>query len=103
MESAIRNNTASLIFVHNHSSGNPEPSKSDKELTRDLVYVGGSMRIRVLDHIIIGNDRYFSFAGEGLIEQYELDFLNMKIRGVSEAKRRIYRAKLSTPELSWRP
>ncbi|MFC1897319.1 DNA repair protein RadC [Chloroflexota bacterium] len=94
---AIKHNTASLIFVHNHPSGNPEPSKSDKELTRDLVYAGSIMQIRVLDHIIIGNDRFFSFAGEGLIEEYELNFLNLKMRGVSEAKRRLYRAKLFTP------
>ncbi len=103
IESAIKNNAASLIFVHNHPSGSPEPSKSDKELTRDLVYAGGIMRIRVLDHVIIGNNKYFSFAGQGLIEEYELDFLNLKIKGVSEAKRRIYRAKLSPPELPWRP
>ncbi len=97
IESAIKNSAASLIFVHNHPSGSPEPSQSDKELTRDLVYAGSIMRIRVLDHIVIGSNRYFSFAGEGLIEQYELDFLNLKIRGVSEAKRRLYRAKLFTP------
>ncbi len=103
VESAIKNNATSLIFVHNHPSGNPEPSKSDKELTRDLVYAGSIIRIRVLDHIIIGNDRYSSFAGEGLIEEYELNFLNLKIKGVSEAKRRLYRAKLSTPELPWHP
>lgn len=103
MESAIKNNAVSMIFVHNHPSGNPEPSKSDKELTRDLVYAGGIMHLKVLDHIIIGNDRYFSFAGEGLIEQYELDFLNLKIRGVSEAKQRLYRANLSSPELPWHP
>ena len=94
IEGAIKYNAASLIFVHNHPSGNPEPSTSDKEVTKDLVYAGSIMRIRVLDHIIIGNNRYFSFAGEGLIEEYELDFLSLKIKGVSEAKRRIYRAKL---------
>jgi len=94
IESAIKYNAVALIFVHNHPSGNPEPSKSDKELTKDLVYAASIMRIKVLDHIIIGNDRYFSFAGEGLIEEYELDFLNLKIKGVSEAKRRLYRAKL---------
>jgi len=94
---AIKHNAVSLIFAHNHPSGNPEPSRSDKELTRDLVYAGSIMQIRVLDHIIIGNNRYFSFAGEGLIEEYELNFLNLKIRGVSEAKRRLYRAKLFTP------
>jgi len=101
IESAIRHQAVSLVFVHNHPAGNPEPSKSDKELTRDLVYAGSIMRIRVLDHIIIGNDKYFSFAGEGLIEQYELDFLNLKIRGVSEARRRVYRAKLFPPDLPW--
>ena len=99
MESAIKNNAVSLIFIHNHPSGNPQPSQSDKEITRDLVYAGSIMRIRVLDHIIIGNNRYFSFAGEGLIEEYELDFLNLKMKGVSETKRRLYRAKLLGPEL----
>ncbi len=95
IESAIKNNAASLIFAHNHPSGSADPSKSDKELTRDLVYAGSIIQIKVLDHIIIGNDRYFSFAGEGLIEEYELDFLGLKMKGVSEAKRRLYRAGLS--------
>jgi len=93
-EGAIKHNAASLILVHNHPAGNSEPSKSDRDLTRDLVYAGSIMRIRVLDHIIIGDNRYFSFAGEGLIEEYEMDFLNLKTRGTSEAKRRLYRAKL---------
>jgi len=94
MESALKHNAAALIFVHNHPSGNPEPSQSYRQITKDLVYAGSIMRIRVLDHIIIGNDKYHSFAGAGLIEQYELDFLNLKMKGVSEARRRIYRAKL---------
>jgi len=94
IEGAIKNRAASLIFVHNHPSGNPEPSQQDKEVTRDLVYAAAIMRLKALDHIIIGDNRYFSFAGDGLIEQYELDFLNLKVKGVSEAKRRLYRAKL---------
>ncbi len=94
MESALKHKAVSLIFVHNHPSGNPEPSSSDKELTKDLVFAGGIMRIKILDHIIIGNDRYFSFAGEGLIGEYELDFLNLKMKGVSEAKQRLYKARL---------
>jgi len=94
MESAIKHNAACLVFAHNHPSGNPEPSKYDKEVTRDLVYAASIMRIRVLDHIIIGNNTYFSFASEGLIEEYEMDFLNLKVRGTSEGKRRLYRAKL---------
>ncbi|OGO23951.1 MAG: hypothetical protein A2144_05605 [Chloroflexi bacterium RBG_16_50_9] len=96
IEAAIRHSAASLIFVHNHPSGDPEPSASDRDLTRQLVYGGRIMQLKVLDHIIIGDNRYFSFAGEGLIEEYELDFLNMKLRGTSEARRRLYKAREST-------
>ncbi|MCD6300081.1 MAG: DNA repair protein RadC [Dehalococcoidales bacterium] len=98
IEGAIKHNATSLIFVHNHPSGNPQPSDNDRELTRDLVYAASIMRIKVLDHIIIGNNTYFSFAGEGLIDEYELDFINLKTKGVREAKRRLYRAKLSSPK-----
>ncbi|MBA7604403.1 hypothetical protein ES703_11523 [subsurface metagenome] len=103
IESAIRYNAVSLILVHNHPSGNPEPSQSDQQITRDLVFAGGIMQIRVLDHIIIGENKYYSFAVEGLIEKYEGDFLDLKLKGVSEAKRRLYRAKVLPPELHWRP
>ncbi len=95
IEGAVRHNSVSLIFVHNHPSGNPEPSANDKDLTRELVYAGKIMQLKVLDHIIIGDNRYFSFAGDGLIEEYEVDFLNLRLRGTSEAKRRLYQAKLS--------
>ncbi len=95
----IKNNAASLIFVHNHPSGNPVPSQSDKDLTRELVFASSIMRVKVLDHIIVGNDRYFSFASEGLIEEYELDFLNLKMKGVSDVKRKLYRAELSATGL----
>lgn len=99
MEGALKYNAVSLIFVHNHPSGNPEPSANDKELTRELVYAGKIMQIKVLDHIIIGDNRYFSFAGDGLIEEYEIDFVNLKLRGTAEAKRRLYKARLSAHEL----
>ncbi len=95
IEGAVNNNAVSLIFVHNHPSGDPEPGISDQELTRELVYAGEIMSIRVLDHIVIGDNRFFSFAGEGLIEEYELAYLKLKLRGASEAKRRPYRAKRS--------
>ena len=101
MESAIRYNAASLIFVHNHPSGNPEPSVSDKEITRDLVYAASIMQIKVLDHIILGNNRYFSFAGEGLIDEYKMGFLNIKIRDRADTKRSQYKANLSDPGLHW--
>ena len=91
IEGALKHNAVSLIFVHNHPSGNPKPSQSDKDVTRDLVYAGSIMQIKVLDHIIIGDNTYFSFAGEGLIEEYEGSFLNLKIRGtldLTHVKRR---------------
>jgi DNA repair protein RadC len=103
MESAIKKSASSLILVHNHPSGNPEPSPSDEQITRDLVFAGGIMQIRVLDHIIIGENKYYSFAVEGLIEKYEGDFIDLKLKGVSEAKRRLYRAKVLPSELYWRP
>ncbi|MDD4875686.1 MAG: DNA repair protein RadC [Dehalococcoidales bacterium] len=101
IEGSIKHNAVSLIFAHNHPSGNPAASRSDKDLTRDLIYAGSIMLIKVLDHIIIGNGKYFSFASEGLIEKYELDFLNLKMRGVSEVKRQIYKAQLSNAEPPW--
>jgi len=101
IEGTIKYNATSIIFVHNHPSGAPDPSQNDKNVTRDLVYAGAIMKIRVLDHIIIGDNRYFSFAGEGLIEEYEMDFLNLKARGTAEAKRRLYRAKESSPRPPW--
>ncbi len=103
MESAIKHNAVSLIFVHNHPSGNPEPSANDREITRDLIYAAGIMQIKVLDHIILGNNRYFSFAGEGLIDEYKMGYLNIKIRDRAEAKSSRYRAKVSDPELPWLP
>jgi len=64
---AIANLTAGLIFIHNHPSGDPAPSKEDLDITRRLCEVGNLIGIRCLDHIIIGSGRYFSFADEGLI------------------------------------
>jgi DNA repair protein RadC len=78
VESALKHNAAALICVHNHPSGIPSPSQSDRDLTRDLVYAASVIQIKVLDHIIIGNNSYFSFAGDGLIERYSLDFMNLK-------------------------
>jgi len=99
MERAIKYNAVSLIFVHNHPAGNPQPSLSDKELTKDLLYAASIMQMKVLDHIIIGNNTYFSFAGEGLIEEYRMGFLNIKIRDRADAKRIQYSAKLPGSKL----
>jgi len=54
------------------------PSDNDKQITQDLVFAGNIMQIKVLGHIIIGENRYFSFADAGLIEEYNSDFLSLK-------------------------
>ena len=69
-----------MIFVHNHPSGAPPPSASDRNITRELVYAGRIMNVKVLDHIIIGDNQYYSFAGDGLIGEYETDYLNQMLR-----------------------
>lgn len=62
---AIKESAAAVIFVHNHPSGDPEASPEDRALTRRLVSVGELIGIRVLDHVIIGDRQYVSFADEG--------------------------------------
>jgi len=58
---------ASIICIHNHPSGNPNPSSPDKKFTSELKQAGKILNINVLDHIIIGDNDYFSFADEGLL------------------------------------
>jgi DNA repair protein RadC len=74
IKDALKFDASSLIFVHNHPSGDPDPSPCDKEITRDLVFAAKVMQLKVLDHIIIGNNCYFSFADHGLIEEFEFLF-----------------------------
>ena len=63
----IRESAAAVIFVHNHPSGDPTPSPEDLEITRRLKEVGEVMGIRVLDHVVVGHDRYFSFSDRGIL------------------------------------
>jgi len=63
----IRESAAAVIFVHNHPSGDPAPSQEDIEITRRLKQVGEVMGVRVLDHVVIGHDRYFSFSDRGML------------------------------------
>ena len=62
---AVRESASSVILLHNHPSGDPTPSPEDRELTRRLVKAGRIMGIKVLDHIVIGDGRYVSFADQG--------------------------------------
>ena len=63
----IRESAAAVLFVHNHPSGDPAPSQEDIEITRRLKEVGEVMGIRVLDHVVIGRERYYSFSDRGLL------------------------------------
>jgi DNA repair protein RadC len=64
---ALAANAAGLIFVHNHPSGDPTPSPEDKRLTTLLAQAAKTVGITVLDHIIVGNGRSFSFRDVGLL------------------------------------
>ncbi|MGH7229828.1 MAG: RadC family protein [Nitrospiraceae bacterium] len=64
---AVRESAAAVIFLHNHPSGDPQPSHEDRELTARLVAAGELLGIRVLDHLIIGDGHYVSFADRGWI------------------------------------
>lgn len=61
----IRESAAAVIFVHNHPSGDPTPSREDIEITRRLREVGELVGVRVLDHLVIGRGRYVSFVDDG--------------------------------------
>ena len=73
IKTALEKNAAAMIFAHNHPSGIPTPSDSDKSVTENLVHAGQLMEIKVLDHIVVGDNRYFSFADCGLIKDYEIN------------------------------
>lgn len=65
-KAALLNNASAIILMHNHPSGEPEPSKEDIEVTHRLVNAGNILGIRVLDHIIIGDKRYISLKEQGI-------------------------------------
>ncbi len=64
---AISEPAASVILLHNHPSGNPEPSSEDLQITHQLVEAGRIIGIPVHDHIIVAEDRYTSFAERGIL------------------------------------
>jgi len=70
---ALKYQSPSMIVAHNHPSGNIKPSDADKRLTKDLVKAALAMELRIFDHVVIGENSYFSFADEGLIEEYEIE------------------------------
>lgn len=65
---AIRRRAHAIILAHNHPSGDPSPSREDREVTKRLIEAGKLIGIEVLDHLIVGNGRYTSFRERGLVE-----------------------------------
>lgn len=65
---AIRRSAHAIILAHNHPSGDPSPSREDREVTRRLVQAGRLLGIEVLDHLVVGDGRYASFRERGLLE-----------------------------------
>ncbi|MGQ9825401.1 MAG: RadC family protein [Desulfotomaculales bacterium] len=66
-KNAIKQSAAAMILVHNHPSGDPSPSREDIEVTRCLVEAGRIVDIAILDHLIVGDNRFVSFKEKGLI------------------------------------
>ncbi len=74
VDSALRHKAAALIFAHNHPSGDPKPSAEDIAITRQLVFSGKVMGITIHEHIIIGDNCYYSFADQGHIARMGREF-----------------------------
>jgi DNA repair protein RadC len=69
VKAALKENAAAVILAHNHPSGHVSPSPDDLRLTEDLKAVLQVLDVRVVDHLILGGNGYFSFAREGLLSR----------------------------------
>jgi len=67
IKESLERNAAALVLVHNHPSGRAEPSREDRELTKKLEILCRDMSIKILDHIIIADNSFFSFREQGLL------------------------------------
>jgi DNA repair protein RadC len=70
----LQYNAAAIVVAHNHPSGDPTPSVEDKNLTRDVVFATSLIEVRLLDHVIVGEESFYSFSDRGLIEIYLREF-----------------------------
>lgn len=69
----VRDSAAAFICMHNHPSGDPAPSREDRDCTVRLQKAGKILGINLLDHVVIGHDSYFSFADAGILSQPDVD------------------------------
>lgn len=78
VKAALENHAAALIFAHNHPSGDPSPSSEDLAITKQLYFACKTMGIAVHEHLIIGNNKYFSFSDHGHIAEISREFERLK-------------------------
>jgi DNA repair protein RadC len=71
MKLAIMKGATSIVLVHNHPTGDPDPSLADKDITEKIVFAAKILGFRVLDHVVIGTNCFYSFADHGLISDAE--------------------------------
>jgi DNA repair protein RadC len=71
---ALEHRSAAVIFAHNHPSGDPDPSPEDVAITRKLLFACKVVGITVHEHLVIGDNRYFSFADQGFIADMNREF-----------------------------
>ena len=71
-KTALAESAAAIILVHNHPSGDPKPSEEDIEITKQITEAGDILGIQVLDHIIVGDNKYFSLSERGYLHGKEI-------------------------------
>jgi DNA repair protein RadC len=80
VNAALRHHAAGLFLVHNHPSGEPRPSREDRLITRQLIHACRVMGITVHEHLIIGDNTYFSFADHGHIAELNREYEDLQDR-----------------------
>ncbi len=78
---ALKHHAAGLFLVHNHPSGEPRPSGDDKVLTRELIHACRVLGITIHEHLIIGDNAYFSFADHGYIAEMNKEYERLSSQG----------------------
>jgi DNA repair protein RadC len=71
IEEALHLSAAAVVLVHNHPSGNPEPSAGDDDTTRDLLKACKLVQLILLDHVIVGESEHYSYSDSGRLKELE--------------------------------
>lgn len=71
LEEALHESAAAIVLVHNHPSGNPEPSAGDDETTQNLLRACKLVGLVLLDHVIVGETKHYSYADSGRLKEFE--------------------------------